>query len=122
MRGPALALAFTTHRDYVAVESGATDGYAADVDRGHRKMRPHRKARMDQRTRERLPVLPALVQAAERQARNVRPRLDALRAASPDASFEVLEETCTKPAETQRADPAGMNLADDAAGRGHDIE
>ena len=39
-----------------------------DAEIGRTKMRQHRKSRMDQRTRERLPVLPVLVRTAERAA------------------------------------------------------
>ena len=40
----------------------------SDAEIGRTKMRQHRKSRMDQRTRERLPVLPVLVRTADRAA------------------------------------------------------
>ncbi|WP_329536822.1 site-specific integrase (plasmid) [Streptomyces sp. NBC_01450] len=46
------------------------------------KERKHRKAAMDQRTRARLPVLPALIRTAERERKETRARLDAALAAS----------------------------------------
>ena len=48
-----------------------------------RKELSRRKARMDQRTRERLPVLPALVASADAQRRASRERLEAAMAAGP---------------------------------------
>ncbi len=51
------------------------------------KERKHRKAAMDQRTRARLPVLPALVRTAEQQRKTARARLDAAVAVTPGAVF-----------------------------------
>ncbi|MGH3251578.1 MAG: tyrosine-type recombinase/integrase [Trebonia sp.] len=52
-----------------------------------RKELSQRKARMDQRTRERLPVLPALVASADAQRRASRERLEAAAAAEPGQAF-----------------------------------
>jgi integrase len=52
-----------------------------------RKELSRRKARMDQRTRERLPVLPALVASADAQRRASRERLEAAEAAEPGQAF-----------------------------------
>ncbi|WP_433521344.1 tyrosine-type recombinase/integrase [Nocardia pseudovaccinii] len=65
-------------------------------DIGFRKLKSRRKARMDQRTRDQLPLLPALVQAAEQKAREARIRLDAALAANEGEQFTVLGETFTK--------------------------
>jgi integrase len=54
-----------------------------------RKALAHRKARMDQRTRERLPVLPTLVRTAEHRTHTARRRLDTARAAAPGEVFTV---------------------------------
>ncbi|MFJ2609122.1 tyrosine-type recombinase/integrase [Streptomyces sp. NPDC087425] len=62
------------------------------------------KSRMDQRTRERLPVLPTLVKVAHRRLKEARVRLDALNAAPLGSTFEVLGETFTVPRSTQRSD------------------
>ncbi|MBF6302667.1 site-specific integrase [Nocardia amamiensis] len=62
----------------------------------YRKILSRRKARMDQRTRDRLPLLPALVQTAERRAEEARIRLDAALATAPHQTFTVLGETFTK--------------------------
>jgi integrase len=52
-----------------------------------RKELSRRKARMDQRTRERLPVLPALVASADAQRTASRERLEAAEAAEPGQAF-----------------------------------
>ena len=52
-----------------------------------RKELSHRKARMDQRTRERLPVLPALVASADAQRRAAGERLEAATEAEPGQTF-----------------------------------
>jgi integrase len=53
------------------------------------KENKHRKARMDQRTRARLPVLPALVRTAEEQVRLTRDRLAAAASVAGDETFTV---------------------------------
>ncbi len=58
-----------------------------------RKELSRRKARMDQRTRERLPVLPALVASADAQRRASRDRLEAATAAEPGQSFAAGGQT-----------------------------
>ena len=58
-----------------------------------RKELSHRKARMDQRTRERLPVLPALVASADAQRRASRERLEAATAAQPGQTFTAGGQT-----------------------------
>ncbi len=65
---------------------------------GSRKLDSHRKARMDQRTRERLPLLPALVATAQRRAEEARIRLEAALNSGQAESLTVLGETFTKPA------------------------
>ncbi|NMO56070.1 tyrosine-type recombinase/integrase [Actinoplanes sp. TBRC 11911] len=55
----------------------------------HRKMKSRRKARMDQRTRDRLPVLPTLVKAVDRERKNAAARLAAARNADPGDTFTV---------------------------------
>jgi hypothetical protein len=53
----------------------------------HTKERRHRKSRMDQRTRERLPVLPVLAAAADRARRDSAERLRAAAQAAPGPEF-----------------------------------
>jgi hypothetical protein len=79
-----------------------------------KKRNSHRKARMDQRTRERLPGLPALVQAAHQQLHEARLRLGAFSAAGPGESFAVLGETFTKPKGSYG--PSSVGRVTDAAG------
>ncbi|MEU4587787.1 site-specific integrase [Kitasatospora aureofaciens] len=61
-----------------------------------KKQKARVKARMDQRTRERLPVLPVLVRTARQQLEDATTRLKAVRAAAPGAAFTVLGETYTR--------------------------
>ena len=60
---------------------------AADVQ--HRKMQTRRKARMDQRTRDRMPALPLLAQAVDRERKVAAERLDSAARAQPGESFTV---------------------------------
>lgn len=55
----------------------------------HRKMKSRRKARMDQRTRDRLPVLPILVEAIDRERKAAAARLMAARNAGPGDTLTV---------------------------------
>ncbi|MCX4537925.1 site-specific integrase [Streptomyces sp. NBC_01669] len=81
-----------------------------------RKLEQRQKSRSDQRTRERLPVLPVLVRVAERRLKEARARLDALNAADPGSKITVLGETFTLPLRTARLDGRPTN-AYDAHGR-----
>ncbi|MER5549770.1 site-specific integrase [Streptomyces sp. NPDC002589] len=65
-----------------------------------RKSEQRQKARKDQRTRERLPVLPVLVRIADRRLKEARARLDALQSVPLGGSFTVLGETFTRPRST----------------------
>ncbi|MEU8702922.1 site-specific integrase [Streptomyces sp. NPDC048680] len=78
------------------------------------------KAQKDQRTRERLPVLPILVQAADRRLKEAKSRLDALRQAQAGSTFIVLGETFTVPRSTTRSD-GRSGWAYDKAGRRRDL-
>ncbi|MFI1349559.1 tyrosine-type recombinase/integrase [Streptomyces lydicus] len=62
----------------------------------HKKHAKRQKAQADQRTRERLPVLPQLVEAAARQLKEARIRLEAALEAAPGATFTVLGKTYTR--------------------------
>ncbi|MER7045540.1 site-specific integrase [Streptomyces jumonjinensis] len=61
-----------------------------------KKLEKQQKSRSDQRTRERLPVLPTLIRVAERRLKEASIRLEALYAAPFGSSFEVLGETFRK--------------------------
>ncbi len=86
----------------------------------HKKAEQQQKSWADQRTRERLPVLPALVRAADRQLKEARARLDALNAAPLGSAFTVLDETFTVPLSTQRSD-GRPRTAIDAHGQRRDF-
>lgn len=60
---------------------------AADVQ--HQKMKTRRKARMDQRTRDRMPVLPILASAVDRERKAAAARLESARNAQPGELFTV---------------------------------
>jgi hypothetical protein len=59
----------------------------------YKKQKSRTKARMDQRTRERLPVLPALAAAADRGRTDAAARLDTARAVPPGELFTVGGQT-----------------------------
>ncbi|MFF7701393.1 hypothetical protein [Streptomyces lydicus] len=79
-----------------------------------------RKARMDQRTRERLPVLPRLVAAVDAERMLAAARLAAARAASPGTAFSVSDERWHRP----QLPHAHATWADDGQGvrRNLDVE
>ena len=63
---------------------------------GNRKSVRRRKARMDARTRERLPVLPVLVTAADRQRKTAGALLQAARQTEPGDTFTAAGQTMTR--------------------------
>ncbi|MBF6422992.1 site-specific integrase [Nocardia farcinica] len=69
---------------------------ASETAHSTRKVNSRRKARMDQRTRERLPLLPVLVRTAERRTEEARLRLDAALNSEPGKPFTVFGETFTR--------------------------
>lgn len=82
----------------------------------HRKFKRHRKARMDARTRERLPVLPVLVATVERRRVAAADLLTAAQAVEPGQSFTVDGHQLT------RLGAWSMKLmVTDSTGRRHDL-
>ncbi|GGW17777.1 tyrosine-type recombinase/integrase [Streptomyces rubiginosohelvolus] len=77
-----------------------------------KKVELRTKADMDRRTRERLPLLPALVRVAAQRLKDARARLDALRAAELGETFTVLGETFTAPATTSRGEGRPVQAMD----------
>ena len=71
----------------------------------HRKRESQTKARMDQRTRERLPVLPVLAAAVDRDRTDAGARLDAARAAKPGELFTAGGQTLRRARLTKRLPP-----------------
>ena len=76
-----------------------------------RKFQRHRKARMDARTRERLPVLPVLVQTVDERRKNAAALLQAARQAPPGQAFTAAGQTLTRSV----TKTAGKTWADDPA-------
>ena len=68
-----------------------------DEDLTRKKEHRQRKSRMDQRTRERMPVLPALSAAVDRARQETAERLDAARHASPGGLFTAAGQTLRRP-------------------------
>jgi hypothetical protein len=68
---------------------------AADTNRW--KDRQHQKSRMDRRTRERLPVLPALVRVVDQRRREAAERLQAAQAVEPGSTFTATGTDYTRP-------------------------
>jgi hypothetical protein len=91
-----------------------------DGELNRKKDTTHRKSRMDQRTRERLPVLPALVAAAEAVRSAAAQRLEAARSARPGEAFTVAGQTLTRPVLAN--DSGTMIWGDDpTTGKRHDL-
>jgi len=81
------------------------------------KQRKHTKAAMDQRTRARLPVLPALVHTAEQERHITRDRLAAAAAVAPGDEFEVHGERLRR----RPTDAGRIYVTDLASGRRRDL-
>jgi hypothetical protein len=91
---------------------------AAEINQ--RKAARHRKSRMDARTRERLPVLPALVRAVGRRRETADALLRAARATAPGQAFSAAGQTLTRSV-TRHATSAKVWADDQAAGRRRDL-
>ena len=87
---------------------------ASDV--SHKKDRSRRKSRMDQRTRERLPVLPSLVRFVETERRRAGALLAAAEATEPGAIFSAPAKTLRRRA--MRTKTTGAVWAEDPEGGG----
>lgn len=70
------------------------------------------KTESDQRTRDRLPVLPTLLRVADRRLKEARARLDALNAAPLGSTFNALGETFTVPLTSTRSDGRPTRVRD----------
>jgi hypothetical protein len=92
-----------------------------DGELNRKKQATVRKSRMDQRTRERLPVLPALAAAAEAERSATAQRLQAARAARPGEQFTAAGQTLTRPV---LAGGLGRRIwgEDPASGKRRDLE
>ncbi|MGW0775205.1 tyrosine-type recombinase/integrase [Streptomyces sp. NPDC002835] len=92
----------------------------SEADCSVKKAEKRQKSRSDQRTRERLPVLPVLVRVADRRLKEAGVRLDALNSARLGSTFSVLGETFTIPRSTNRSD-GRPSMVRDAQGRRRDL-
>jgi integrase len=84
-----------------------------DEDLTRKKEHRQRKSRMDQRTRERMPVLPALSAAVDRAREQAAERLDLARRASPGDLFTAAGQMLLRPVPGSR--PAARVWAEDPA-------
>lgn len=87
----------------------------------HKKEETQRKSRMDQRTRERLPVLPALLSTVRTDREVATHRLEAARAASPGETITVAGSTLQRPI-GKRGSLAKVWAADPVTGKRFDME
>lgn len=85
-----------------------------------RKDKRHRKARMDARTRQRLPMLPTLVRAADQHRQDTAALLHAARGAAPGSSFTAAGQTLVRLAPPRSA-AAKVWAADPATGQRRDL-
>ena len=92
-----------------------------DEEMSRKKERSHRKSRMDQRTRERLPVLPALVAAVDTARGNAAEILLAAQATAPGQEFTVAGQILRRPVMTRHGTSAKVWAEDLATGRRRDL-
>lgn len=92
----------------------------SEADCSVKKAEQRQKSRSDQRTRERLPVLPVLVRVADRRLKEAGVRLDALDVTPLGSTFTVLGETFTVPRSTDRTD-GRPSMVRDSKGRRRDL-
>lgn len=85
-----------------------------------RKDKRHRKARMDARTRERLPVLPLLVRTVDQRRKEAAALLETARQTSPGESFTAAGQTMTR-ATTSRSAATKIWAEDPATGKRRDL-
>jgi hypothetical protein len=85
-----------------------------------RKAARHRKARMDARTRERLPALPALARAVDQRRKSAAELLEAARQRQPGDTFTAAGQTLTRSA-VMRPAPGRIWADDPATGKRRDL-
>ncbi|MFF3271665.1 tyrosine-type recombinase/integrase [Streptomyces chrestomyceticus] len=91
----------------------ATPSPIREAECSSKKNELRQKVESDQRTRERLPVLPTLVRVAYRRLKEARARLGAVNSAPLGSTFSVLGESFTVPASTTRADGRPTRVRDE---------
>ena len=86
-----------------------------------RKARRHRKSRMDARTRERLPVLPVLIQTVSEQRTAARELLEAARQARHEETFTAAGQTLTRVVTRHGTAVGRVWAADPGTGKRRDL-
>jgi len=92
-----------------------------DEEMSRKTERSHRKSRMDQRTRERLPVLPVLAAAVSAARSKTAQTLAAAQATAPGQQFTAAGQTLRRPVMTRHATSAKVWAEDPATGRRRDL-
>jgi hypothetical protein len=92
-----------------------------DEEMSRKKERSHRKSRMDQRTRERLPVLPVLVASVDAARGKAAEILLAAQSAPPGGVFTAAGQTLRRPVMTRHGTSARVWAEDPAAGKRRDL-
>ncbi|MGH3407059.1 MAG: tyrosine-type recombinase/integrase [Streptosporangiaceae bacterium] len=92
-----------------------------DEEMSRKKERAHRKSRMDQRTRERLPVLPVLAASVDTARRQAATILLAAQSAPPGGMFTAAGQTLSRPVMTRHGTSARIWAEDPATGKRRDL-
>ena len=92
-----------------------------DEEMSRKKERAHRKSRMDQRTRERLPVLPVLVSAVDAARATAAGLLQAAQATAPGGMFTAAGQTLRRAVQAKTGASARTWAEDPAAGKRRDL-
>jgi len=91
-----------------------------DEEMSRKKERAHRKSRMDQRTRERLPILPTLINTVDTARKTTTERLAAARSMAPGQEFTAGGQTLRRPL-LRNATSARVWAEDPATGKRRDL-
>ena len=92
-----------------------------DEEMSRKKERSHRKSRMDQRTRERLPVLPVLAASVDTARGKAAGILLAAQSAPPGGVFTAAGQTLRRPVMTRHGTSARIWAEDQATGKRRDL-
>ena len=92
-----------------------------DEEMSRKKERSHRKSRMDQRTRERLPVLPVLVAAVDAARTAAAALLQAAQATAPGGMFTAAGQTLRRAVPAKTGASAKIWAEDPATGKRRDL-
>jgi integrase len=92
-----------------------------DEEMSRKKERSHRKSRMDQRTRERLPVLPVLVAAVDAARTTAATLLQAAQATAPGGMFTAAGQTLRRAVQAKTGTSAKIWAENPATGKRRDL-